>query len=146
MLSLVSLIYASFITLRQFDLKKIIAYSSIAHMNLVIIGLFTTNIYGLEGAIFLMIGHAIVSSALFYIIGVIYDRYHTRLIFYYSGLIQIMPLYGILTFLFFLGNIGFPGTSNFIGEFLILLASFLENPLLTIFSGIGILFSGIYSL
>lgn len=145
-LALISIIYASFITLRQFDLKRIIAYSSIAHMNFVIIGLFSENNYGIIGAIYLMIGHAIISSALFFAIGIIYDRYHTRLLFYYSGLIQIMPIYGIATFLFFLGNIGFPGTSNFIGEFLILLGSFIKNPFLTIFSGFGILFSGIYSI
>lgn len=141
-----SVIYASLITIRQIDLKRIIAYSSIAHMNMVVLGLFTNNFFGIDGAIYLMVGHGIVSSALFFLVGILYDRYHSRLLRYYSGLITVMPLCGIYFFLFLLGNIGFPGTSNFIGEILILLGVFYKNPFICFLLGFGVILSAIYSI
>jgi NADH-quinone oxidoreductase subunit M len=140
-----SVTYASIITIRQIDLKRIIAYSSIAHMNLAVLGIFTNNNFGLDGSIFLMIGHGITSSALFFLIGILYDRYHTRLVRYYGGLISLMPLGGTFLLIFTLGNIGFPGTSNFIGEFLILLGVFYINPFISFLCGSGIILSAIYS-
>jgi NADH:ubiquinone oxidoreductase subunit 4 (subunit M) len=112
------------IALNQIDIKKIIAYSSIAHMNFSLLGFFSESLLGLAGLFFLMFGHAITSGALFLSIGVLYDRYKTRLIFYYSGLATFMPFFAIIYFIFILSNFGFPGTFNFVGEFLILLGGF----------------------
>jgi NADH-quinone oxidoreductase subunit M len=141
-----SLIYASFITLRQVDIKRIIAYSSVAHMNLVVLGIFTFNIEGLKGAILLMIAHGITSGALFFLVGVLYERYHTRLISNFGGIKQIMPGFAT-TFLFFnLANLGFPGTSNFSGECLILISLFSCNSIIGFFSCLGMVFSACYSL
>lgn len=145
-LGISSIAYASITTLRQTDLKRIIAYSSIAHMNMVVLGIFSNNVNGLEGAIYLMLGHGIVSAALFFLIGIIYDRHHTKLIKYYGGLIQVMPLYGIVFLLISLGNIGFPGTSNFVGETLILIGICENNIFIALFTGIGIILSGVYSM
>lgn len=127
-LGVVSVLYASLATIRQSDIKRIIAYSSIAHMNLIVLGIFTCTFQGLDGAIYLMIGHGIVSSGLFLCVGVLYDRYHTRLLRYYGGVGQIMPLFSIFFFLFTLANMSFPGTSNFIGEFLIFVGLFKTHP------------------
>lgn len=115
-------------------------------MNMVLLGLFTNNYFGLDGAIYLMIGHGIVSSALFFLVGILYDRYHSRLLRYYSGLITVMPICGIYFFIFFLGNIGFPGTSNFIGEILILLGIFYKNTFMCFCLGFGVILSAIYSI
>jgi len=124
MLSLIAAVYASLTTLRQIDLKKIIAYSSVSHMGFVTIGIFTLNTQGIEGSIILMLSHGLVSSALFLCIGILYDRHHTRIIKYYSGLVQVMPLFTVFFMFFSFANIGFPGTSSFIGEFLVLIGSF----------------------
>jgi NADH:ubiquinone oxidoreductase subunit 4 (subunit M) len=123
-IALLGLLYGSLVALNQIDIKKIIAYSSIAHMNFSLIGLFSQSISGLGGCLILMLGHAITSSALFLGIGVLYDRYRTRLIFYYSGMVCFMPLFSIFYFFFILSNFGFPGTFNFVGEFLITLGGF----------------------
>ena len=140
------IIYTSFTAIRQSDFKRIIAYTSIAHMNLVMLGIFSFNTVGLEGAIFQSLSHGFVASALFLIIGVVYERYHTRIVKYYSGLVVLMPLY-ITIFLFFtLANIAFPGTSSFIGEFLILAGSFKSNTSVTFLGATGIVISGCYSL
>ena len=144
-LAICSVVYASFTTIRQIDLKRIVAYSSIAHMNLVVLGIFSLNVQGIDGALYLMIGHGIVSSALFFLVGFMYDRFHTKLLRYYGGLITVMPLFGIFFFLFSMGNIGFPTTSNFIGEFLILVGIFIKNPFIAIFAGFGIILSAVYS-
>ena len=136
--NIISIIYISLVTIRQIDFKKIIAYSSVAHMNLVNIGLFSFNLQSLEGAMFLMISHAIVSSGLFICVGTLYERYHTRILYYYSGLVITMPLFSFFFFLFILSNIGFPGSSNFIGELLILLGGF-ENNSTIIFLQIQVL-------
>lgn len=142
----VGIIYTSFTAIRQTDFKRIIAYTSIAHMNLVILGIFSFNNIGLEGAIVQSLSHGFVASALFLIIGVVYERYRTRIVFYYGGLATLMPLY-ITIFLFFtMANISFPGTSSFVGEFLILLGSFKVNSTVTFLGATGVIIGGAYSL
>lgn len=118
-LCLMSIFYASIMSLRQLDMKRIIAYSSIAHMNFALLGFFSNTIYGLIGGGLLMISHGIVSSALFILIGVLYDRHHSRSILYYSGLTQLMPLFSFFCLIFIISNFSFPGTSNFCGELLV---------------------------
>lgn len=145
-LSLLAIIYASFTTLRQIDLKKIIAYSSISHMGFVTIGLFTLNIQGIEGSIFLMLSHGLVSSALFLSIGVLYDRYKTRIIKYYGGFVQVMPIFTLFLLFFVLSNIGFPGTSNFIGELLVLLGIFQLNIFTAFLATISMVLGAAYSI
>lgn len=120
----ISIIYCSLIIMRQLDIKKIIAYSSIIHMNMGILGLFSFAMSGVVGSLLLLIGHGFISSALFLLIGVIYKRYGTRLIYYYGGLSMKMPLFTFFFFFFTLANISFPGTVNFVGEFLICLGIF----------------------
>jgi len=122
-----SVIFASLTALRQVDMKRIIAYSSIAHMSLAVLGVFANNIQGLQGAMYLMLAHGFVSSALFLLIGVLYDRYHSRFIRHYGGLAQVMPMYAIFFLLFTLANIGFPLTYNFLSEFLVFAAVFREG-------------------
>nr|YP_010338854.1 NADH dehydrogenase subunit 4 [Neorhodella cyanea]UNJ18804.1 NADH dehydrogenase subunit 4 [Neorhodella cyanea] len=146
LISLLAAIYASFGTLRQIDFKKIIAYSSIAHMGIVILGLFSINCGGLEGCIFLMFSHALISSSLFLCIGFLYDRYKTRLIKYYGGLVQTMPIFSSLLLFFIFSNMGFPGTSSFISEFLILNSLFLLQTNLSIFAGLSTILSATYSI
>lgn len=126
-LCLVSIIYSSLLALRQIDIKKIIAYSSIAHMNIAILGIFSGSNVGLQGAIFLMIGHGIVAGALFFCVGVLYERYHTRLLEYYGGLTQVMPLFSFFFTFFNVVSVGFPGTCNFVGEFAVLAGLFKSN-------------------
>ena len=145
-LAVLGILYASITAIRQSDFKRIIAYTSIAHMNLVIVGLFSFHVIAIEGAILQSISHGFVSSALFLIIGVVYDRYHTRMIKYYGGLAHIMPIYVFLFLFFTLANIGFPGTSSFVGEFLILLGAFNVNVPVTFFSSISMILGGCYSL
>lgn len=145
-ISAVGIVYTSFTAIRQTDFKRIIAYTSIAHMNLVMLGIFSFNNVGIEGAIFQSLSHGFVASALFLIIGVVYDRYRTRLVQYYGGLASMMPLY-VLIFLFFtMANIGLPGTSSFIGEFLILIGSFKVNTSVTFLGATGMVIGGAYSL
>lgn len=145
-MSVVGIIYTSFTAIRQTDFKKIIAYTSVAHMNLVMVGLFSFNVIGLEGAILQSLSHGFVASALFLLIGVVYDRHHTRMVKYYGGLVHVMPIY-ITIFLFFtMANIGLPGTGSFIGEFLILTGSFKANTTITFFSATGMVIGGCYSL
>ncbi len=145
-IAVIGIVYTSFTAIRQSDFKRIIAYTSIAHMNLVMLGIFSFNVIGIEGAIFQSLSHGFVASALFLIIGIVYDRYHTRIVKYYSGLASVMPIY-ISIFLFFtLANIAFPGTSSFIGEFLILTGSFKSNTSVTFLGATGIILSGVYSL
>jgi len=143
---IIAILYSSLTTLRQIDLKRIIAYSSVAHMNFVIIGLFSNNIQGLEGSILLMLSHGLISSALFILIGFLYERYHTRIIKYYKGLIIIMPIYGIIFLFLILSNISFPGTSNFIGELLVLLGIFKYNNIVAFISGLSMILGVIYSI
>nr|YP_009546256.1 NADH dehydrogenase subunit 4 [Gelidium gabrielsonii]AYO27604.1 NADH dehydrogenase subunit 4 [Gelidium gabrielsonii] len=145
-LSLIAVIYASLTTLRQIDLKKIIAYSSVSHMGFVTIGIFSLTFQGIEGSILLMISHGLVSSALFLCIGILYDRHKTRIIKYYAGLIQVMPIFGIFFLFFSFANLGFPGTSSFIGEFLVLFGVFRASILVTILASVGMVLGAAYSI
>ena len=145
-LSVVGIIYTSFTAIRQSDFKRIIAYTSVAHMNLVMLGLFSFNIIGLEGAILQSLSHGFVASALFLIIGVVYDRHHTRMVKYYGGLVHTMPIYVIIFLFFTMANIGLPGTGSFVGEFLILAGSFKTNTTITFFGATGMVIGGCYSL
>lgn len=144
--ALLGVIYGSLSTTRQVDLKRIVAYSSVAHMNLVVLGLFSGNVQGIEGALYLMVGHGIVSAALFFCVGVLYDRYHSRLLRYYGGLVTVMPLFSAAFLFFTLANMSFPGTSNFIGELLIFLGIFYTNAIVLLFSSVGIVISAVYSI
>ena len=145
-LSLFGFTYASMVALSQIDIKKIIAYSSIAHMNFSLFGLFSESLIGLAGIFFLMFGHAITSGALFLSIGVLYDRYKTRLIFYYGSLVLFMPILAISMFILILSNFGFPGTINFVGEFLILVGAFSYSNVIMFLSTFGMILTLIYSL
>jgi NADH-quinone oxidoreductase subunit M len=145
-LSLIATIYASLTTLRQIDLKKIIAYSSVSHMGFVTIGIFTLNVQGIEGSIILMLSHGLVASALFLCVGVLYDRHHTRIIKYYSGLVQTMPFFTAFFLFFTFANIGFPGTSSFVGEILVLLGAFQTSTTLTFISAISMILGAAYSI
>jgi NADH-ubiquinone oxidoreductase chain 4 len=145
-LALVSILYTSLVTLRQIDLKRVIAYSSIAHMNLAVIGLFSFSLVSISGGILLMISHGFISSALFFLIGMVYDRYKTRLIKYYNGLVGLMPLYISFLFFFIVSNISFPGTSSFIAELFICIPLFQWSGFLLIFSTLSFLFCTIYSI
>ena len=145
-MSLIGIVYASLTAIRQTDFKRIIAYTSVAHMNVVMLGIFSFNNVGIEGALLQSLSHGFVASALFVIIGVVYERYRTRLVKYYGGLVHTMPLY-ISIFLFFtMANIGFPGTSGFIGEFLIFAGSFKVNSSITFFGATGMVLGGCYAL
>jgi len=113
-----SIVFASINALRQVDVKRIIAYSSVIHMNLIMLGIFSYTYQGLQGSIILMLAHGFVSGALFMIIGVLYDRYHTRIVNHYGGLTQVMPLFAVFFLFFSICNMGFPGSYNFVGEML----------------------------
>lgn len=143
---IISVIYGSLVTIRQIDLKKIIAYSSVVHMNFAIIGLFANNLEGLQGSLFLMISHGIISSSLFFCIGVLYDRYHSRILYYYGGLVQVMPIFAVIFMIFSLSNMGFPGTSGFIGEILILIGVFLWNIKISLLLFTSVVFAAVYSI
>jgi len=145
-LSVIAIIFASLTAIRQTDFKRIIAYSSVAHMNLVMLGLFSFQINGLEGAVLQSLSHGFVASALFLLIGVVYDRHHTRLIHYYSGLVQTMPLYVIFFLFFTMANIALPGTSSFVGEFLVLAGIYKVNTTSAFFGATGMVLGGAYSL
>ena len=146
LLAIIGIVYASFTAIRQTDFKRIIAYTSVAHMNLVMVGLFSFNTIGLEGAILQSLSHGFVASALFMVIGVIYERHHTRMVKYYGGLVHIMPLYTFIFLFFTMSNIGLPGTGSFVGEFLILVGSFKANTSATFISATGMIIGGCYSL
>lgn len=143
----ITIIYSSLTTLRQNDMKALVAYSSVAHMGTVVLGLFSNTIQGIEGAIMLSIAHGLVSPALFICVGgVLYDRYHTRLIKYYRGMALTMPLFSLLFFVFTLSNIAVPLSANFVGEFMALTGSFQKNPILTIFATSGMVLGACYSI
>jgi NADH-quinone oxidoreductase subunit M len=145
-LSVVAIIYTSLVALRQEDMKKLIAYSSVAHMGFVTIGIFTLTRQGIDGALFQMISHGLVSAALFLCVGVVYDRMHSRLITAYGGLVHRMPAYAAVFMVFTLANVGLPGTSGFVGEFLTLLAAFQVNTWLAFFAATGVVLSAGYAL
>lgn len=145
-LSVIAIIYTSLVALVQEDMKKLIAYSSVAHMGYVTMGIFTANIYGIQGAIFQMLSHGIVSAALFLCVGVIYDRMHTRDISAYGGLVKVMPKYAVVFLIFTMANIGLPGTSGFIGELMTLIGVFKYNTWFAVFAATGVIFSAAYAL
>ncbi len=145
-LAIAGVIYASLTAIRITDLKRIIAYTSVAHINLVVLGIFSLTLVGLEGAILQSLSHGFVSSALFLIIGVLYDRHHTRMLKYYGGLVHLIPLFTIIFVFFSIANIALPGTSSFVGEFLLLTGIFQANPLICFFGATGIILGGAYSL
>jgi NADH-quinone oxidoreductase subunit M len=145
-LSVIAIIYTSLVAMMQEDIKKLIAYSSVAHMGFVTMGLFTLNAQGVQGAVFQMVSHGLVSGALFLCVGVVYDRMHTRLIAAYGGLVNRMPLYALVFLLFTMANVGLPGTSGFVGEFLTLLASYKANTWVAFFATTGVILSAAYAL
>lgn len=145
-LSVLGIMYASCTTLRQIDLKKMIAYSSVAHMGFVTLGLFSLNLQGVEGSLLLMLSHGLVASALFLCVGVLYDRHKTRLIKYYGGLVHVMPVFSLCFLIFTLGNLSLPGTSSFVGEFLLLAGCFQTNTFLTTLAATGMVLGAAYSL
>ena len=145
-LSLIAIIYTSLVALMQEDMKKLIAYSSVAHMGFVTLGIFTMTQQGVEGSIFQMISHGIISAALFLSVGVIYERMHTRRIKNYGGIVSVMPKYSILLMIFTLGALGLPGTTGFVGEFLILIGAFKDNFLVAVVASIGVILGAAYML
>jgi NADH-quinone oxidoreductase subunit M len=145
-LSIIAIIYTSLVALVQEDMKKLIAYSSVAHMGFVTMGLFSMTAQGVEGAVFQMISHGLVSGALFLCVGVVYDRMHTREIAAYGGLVQRMPRYAVALMIFTLANVGLPGTSGFIGEFLTLIGVFQVNSWVALLATTGVILSAAYAL
>jgi NADH-quinone oxidoreductase subunit M len=145
-LSIVAIIYTSLVALVQTDMKKLIAYSSVAHMGFVTMGLFAMTAQGVEGAVFQMISHGLVSAALFLCVGVVYDRMHTREISAYGGLVQRMPRYAVVLMVFTLANVGLPGTSGFVGEFLTLIGTFQANSWVALLATTGVILSAAYAL
>jgi len=146
LLSIIGIIYASLTAIRQTDIKRIIAYSSIAHMNLVVLGVFSFNCIGIEGSIVQSISHGFVSGGMFLLVGILYDRYHSRLLYYYGGLVHVMPIFSSFFLFFTLANIAMPGTSSFIGEFLILCGVYKTNSVTCLLSVLGVVICAIYSL
>ena len=145
-LSVVAIIYTSLVALMQEDMKKLIAYSSVAHMGFVTMGIFSFTRQGIDGALFQMVSHGLISGALFLCVGVIYDRMHTREISAYGGLVARMPLYAAIFMLFTMANVGLPGTSGFVGEFLSLLGTFQNNTTAAFFATVGVILSACYAL
>jgi len=145
-LSVVAIIYTSLVALMQEDMKKLIAYSSVAHMGYVTMGIFAMNQAGIQGALFQMLSHGLVSGALFLCVGVVYDRMHTREIAAYGGLVNNMPKYAVMFMIFTMANVGLPGTSGFIGEFLTLVGIFQVNTWVAVFAATGVILSAAYAL
>mgnify|MGYP001403778825 FL=1 len=145
-LSLIAIIYTSLVALMQEDMKKLIAYSSVAHMGFVTLGIFTFTQQGLEGSIIQMISHGLVAAALFFSVGVLYDRTHSRLIETYGGLVSLIPKYSILLMIFTLAAVGLPGTSGFVGEFLILIGAFQDNFIVAAVASLGVILGAAYML
>jgi NADH-quinone oxidoreductase subunit M len=145
-LSVVAIIYTSLVALMQEDMKKLIAYSSVAHMGIVTVGVFTFTQQGIEGGIFQMLSHGIVSAALFLCVGVVYDRVHTRQIAAYGGLVHRMPAYAAVFMVFTLASVGLPGTSGFVGEFLSMVGAFTANTWVATTAMIGVILGAAYML
>lgn len=145
-LGTLAILYASLTTLRQIDLKRIIAYSSVSHMGVVMLAIFSLSVVGIEGSIFLQIAHGVVSSALFIIVTALYDRHHTRIVKYYRGMAVTMPIFAIFFLIFTLANIAVPLSCNFIGEFMSLLAAFETSPFIGILASLGMVLSACYGL
>ena len=145
-LSIVAIVYTSLVALMQSDMKKLIAYSSVAHMGIVTIGLFTPNALGIEGGIVTMLSHGFVSAALFMVVGVVYDRIHSREIDSYGGLAEVMPVYATVFMLFMLASVGLPGTSGFVGEILVIVGVFQVSSWVAFFAATGMILGAAYML
>ena len=145
-LSAIAIVYTSLVAFAQEDMKKLIAYSSVAHMGFVTMGLFTATVQGVQGAVFQMLSHGWISGALFLCVGVIYDRMHTREIAAYGGLVNRMPIYAAVFLLFTMANVGLPGTSGFVGEFLTIIGAFQVSTWTALFAASGVIFSAVYAL
>jgi NADH-quinone oxidoreductase subunit M len=145
-LSVVAIVWASLVAFRQVDIKKLIAYSSVAHMGFVTMGIFAGNEQGIQGAIFQMLSHGVISGALFLCVGVVYDRMHTREIAFYGGLVNRMPVYAAIFMLFTMGNVGLPGTSGFPGEILTMVGAFQVNAWVAAGACLGVILSAAYAL
>tara|TARA_B100000575_G_C23053686_1_gene606555 strand:- start:532 stop:1260 length:729 start_codon:yes stop_codon:yes gene_type:complete len=145
-LSIIAIIYTSLVALMQDDMKKLIAYSSVAHMGYVTLGIFTITKLGIEGSIFQMISHGLISAALFLCVGVVYDRMHSRMISSYGGLVTYLPKYSFLFVVFALAGLGLPGTSGFLGEFLVLTGAFQKNYLVAMLATFGVVLGAAYML
>lgn len=145
-LSVIAIIYTSIVALMQEDIKKMIAYSSVAHMGFITMGIFSFTVQGIQGAIFQMISHGLVSSALFLCVGVVYDRMHTRQIADFGGLANKMPKYAFFFMIFMMASVGLPGTSGFVGEFLTIVGTFKANHMIAIFAAIGVILGACYML
>ena len=145
-MSIIAIIYTSLVAYRQKDIKKLIAYSSVAHMGFVTMGIFAVNFQGVQGALFQMISHGFISGALFLLVGVIYDRMHTREIAFYGGLVKRMPIYAIFFMFFTMANVGLPGTSGFVGEILTMIGAYQVNPWIAFGAALGMILSAMYAL
>src|SRR5581483_11275433 len=145
-LSVVAIVYTSLVAWRQVDFKKLIAYSSVAHMGFVTMGIFSGNLQGEQGAIFQMLSHGVISGALFLCVGVVYDRMHTREIAFYGGLTEKMPWYAATFMLFTMGNVGLPGTSGFVGEILTMTGAYHVSTWTAIVAASGVILSATYAL
>ena len=145
-LSVIAIIYTSLVALMQEDMKKLIAYSSVAHMGFVTIGIFSLTKQGLEGSIIQMMSHGLISAALFLCVGVLYDRYHSRMISSYSGIANIMPKYSFLFMIFTLGALGLPGTTGFVGEFFVLIGVFQKSIIIAVLASLGVILASVYML
>src|SRR5213078_348978 len=145
-LSVIAIIYTSLVALMQEDIKKLIAYSSVAHMGFVTMGIFAGTTQGVAGGVFQMVSHGIVSAALFLCVGIVYDRMHTREITAYGGLVNRMPLYALVFMVFTMANVGLPGTSGFVGEFLTLIGTFRVNIPVATLATLGVILSAAYAL
>jgi len=145
-LSVIAVVYTSLVAFRQTDIKKLIAYSSVAHMGFVTMGIFSGNVQGEQGAIFQMLSHGVISGALFLCVGVVYDRMHTREIAFYGGLTSRMPIYAAVFLLFTMGNVGLPGTSGFVGEILTMTGAYQASTWTAIVAATGVILSATYAL
>jgi NADH-quinone oxidoreductase subunit M len=145
-LSVIAVIYTSLVAFRQTDFKKLIAYSSVAHMGFVTLGIFSGNVLGEQGALFQMLSHGVISGALFLCVGVVYDRMHTREIAFYGGIVNRMPLYAATFMLFTMGNVGLPGTSGFVGEITSLAGVYGTSTWPAILAATGVILSAVYAL
>jgi NADH-quinone oxidoreductase subunit M len=145
-LSAIAIVYTSLVAFRQTDIKKLIAYSSVAHMGFVTMGIFSGTLQGEQGALFQMLSHGVISGALFLCVGVVYDRMHTREIAFYGGLVSRMPWYAATFMLFTMGNVGLPGTSGFVGEILTLTGTYGVSTWTALFATTGVIFSAVYAL
>ena len=145
-LSVIAVVYTSLVAFRQTDIKKLIAYSSVAHMGFVTMGIFSGNAQGMQGAVFQMLSHGLISGALFLCVGVVYDRMHTREISFYGGLTQRMPWYAAIFLMFTMANVGLPGTSGFIGEILTMTGTYQASTWAAMIAATGVILSAVYAL